>query len=490
MTQSYFDIDYQIANTHYGKLFHDVQFSNIFPDSKTFPDCIPIRKIEKIVDDYLKQKHEVDFDIKSFIISNFELPVVPTNGFKANLSDSLATHINNLWPFLTIQKSEYSGTYLPLPKPFIVPGGRFQELYYWDSFFTCLGLMESGKFEIVENIAENFAYLIDKYGFVPNGNRSYFLSRSQPPVFSLLIQMLAGNNNSKIFGQYLPQLLKEYDFWMNGNRAVKIDQNLSLNRYWDNLESPRPESYKEDIELAENSSQKPMALYRNIRAAAESGWDFSTRWFADGENFSTINTCNILPIDLNCLIYNLEITIQSAFKEIGNAKMEEKFKVKSELRKKNIQTLFWSNSFFYDIEVQNLKSTKFDSLAACFPLYFNIATIEQAEKVAHKLKKDFLKPGGLITTLCTSGQQWDAPNGWAPLQWIAYQGLVNYGFTALANEIRLNWLNKVETIYKKEGKLTEKYNVGNNTEAGGGGEYPNQDGFGWTNGVTMKFLSL
>lgn len=129
-------------------------------------------------------------------------------------------------------------------------------------------------------------------------------------------------------------------------------------------------------------------------------------------------------------------------------------------------------------------------MAACFPLFFNIATESQAKKVAEIIERDFLKNGGLVTTLNNSGQQWDWPNGWAPLQCIAYQGFINHGSTNLAEKIKNNWLTKVTEIYHKEGKLTEKYDVVNDKKLAIGGEYPNQDGFGWTNGVTMKFLSV
>jgi alpha,alpha-trehalase len=126
-------------------------------------------------------------------------------------------------------------------------------------------------------------------------------------------------------------------------------------------------------------------------------------------------------------------------------------------------------------------------LAAVFPLFFEIATSSQASAVEKVLRDKFLKPGGLTTTLLHSGQQWDAPNGWAPLQWIAYRGLLNYGFEDLANQIKTNWINVNLKVYANTGKMTEKYDVWSKDGEASGGEYPNQDGFGWTNGV---FLAL
>ncbi|MES2797727.1 MAG: alpha,alpha-trehalase TreF [Bacteroidota bacterium] len=507
MEETFFDIDYQIANTTFGELFEKVQFSGIFPDSKTFPDCVPKRAIERILEDYSLKKSNSYFDLKTFVFENFDLPQIQTNDFKANTKNDLSTHIFNLWPYLTISKTEQQGTYLPLPKTFVVPGGRFQELYYWDSYFTCLGLIESKKIEEVENILDNFSYLIDTYGFVPNGNRSYFLSRSQPPVFALMVDLFAKECPNKSATKYLPSLLKEYDFWMHEferltlqnkaiSRVVKLEDNI-FNRYWDNLDVARPESYKEDIELANNAHLKNFEpfrtsneIYRNIRAAAESGWDFSARWFADGKNMETIETTNLVPVDLNCLLYFLETKIASCFDPNIDQVNYEIFNQKAEKRKMAIAELFWLEDFFYDYNFKTQTHSKYKTLAACFPLFFKIANTSQADRVAEVIERDFLKVGGLVTTLNDSGQQWDWPNGWAPLQWIAYQGLINYGKVELAEKIRTNWLNMVEQIYSKEGKLTEKYDVVNSHQQGGGGEYPNQDGFGWTNGVTLKFLNI
>lgn len=505
MNPIFFDIDYQIANTLYGKLFHQVQFSNIFPDSKTFPDCTPKRSLEDILFEFENEKVQPNFDLKAFVFNNFDLPQIRANDFKANTENDLSTHIYNLWPYLTISKTDLQGTYLPLPKPFVVPGGRFQELYYWDSYFTCLGLMEHKKFEEVENLIENFAYLINNFGYIPNANRSYFMSRSQPPFFALLVDLLSKEKGENILLKYLPTLLKEYNFWNDGiekideknisNKRVVLKNGSILNRYWDKNNTPRPESYREDIELAEKiiknttTDSKP-EIYRNIRAAAESGWDFSARWFADGQTMETIETIDILPIDLNCLMYFLETKIADGFQLNSETEKANLYFEKAEKRKKSIQVLFWKNDFFYDFNFVKNDFTKLKTLAACFPLFFNIATESQAKSVSEIIERDFLKAGGLVTTLVNSGQQWDWPNGWAPLQWITFRGLLNYGYNDLAEKIRQSWLHKVEVTYRKEGKLTEKYDVVNNDEAAGGGEYPNQDGFGWTNGVTLMFLNF
>jgi alpha,alpha-trehalase len=141
------------------------------------------------------------------------------------------------------------------------------------------------------------------------------------------------------------------------------------------------------------------------------------------------------------------------------------------------------NGFFMDYDFSIGKSTPVLSLAGLYPLFFELASPEQARLVSEKVAELFLKPGGVVTTLNTTGEQWDAPNGWAPLQWICIRGLRNYGYNKLADEIKYRWMRVTEKEYYKSYKLLEKYNVVDIEAEGGGGEYPNQDGFGWTNGV-------
>ncbi len=202
-----------------------------------------------------------------------------------------------------------------------------------------------------------------------------------------------------------------------------------------------------------------------------------------------IKGTKIIPVDLNCLLYNLEQTMAEAYTLAGNSEKIELYESLYQKRKKAIEKYCWNpaKQFYFDFDFKNGVCTDSYTLAAVFPLFFKVATTEQAIRVAETLESQFLKPGGVTTTLVFSGQQWDAPNGWAPLQWMSFKGLMNYGFTALANCIKDNWLNANLKVYEKTGKMTEKYDVCNEDAEAGGGEYPNQDGFGWTNGV---FLAL
>jgi alpha,alpha-trehalase len=480
-----------------GKLFEVVQLQNILGDGKTFPDCIPKKALEEIQAEYLNTRTNPQFDLKKFIESSFTLPQVYSSDYKSDVTKSASEHIHLLWNVLTRKPDEAGGSLIPLPHPYIVPGGRFREIYYWDSYFTMLGLQASGRSDLIQHMVDNFAFLIDRIEYIPNGNRTYFFGRSQPPFFSLMVK-LAGGENTLI--RYLPSLEKEYQFWMKGkdslsstsnaiHRVVLMTDGSVLNRYWDEHDTPRPEAYKEDVELSHQSTQKPEDLFRHLRAAAESGWDFSSRWFKDATSFATIHTTDIIPIDLNCLLYHLEQTLAEAFSLSSDFAKAKEYELLASKRKQAIIDFCWNKEkkFFFDYDFVDQKQKEHFTLAASFALFFKIATEEQAHLTARLLEENFLKPGGMTTTLSFSGQQWDAPNGWAPLQWITFVGLKNYKHNEVANRLKINWTNTNLTVYQQSGKMTEKYDVWSETGEASGGEYPNQDGFGWTNGV---FLAL
>ena len=482
-------------------LFEDVQLNNVFPDGKTFVDCLPKYSPEEINTKYIEEKDQHGFNLKQFVLVNFNLPVSHSNNYQSDINKTVPENINLLWSVLTRQPDKAGGSLIPLPHSYIVPGGRFGEIYYWDSYFTMLGLKASDNNEMLENMVNNFSYLIDTLGYIPNGNRSYFIGRSQPPFYSLMIQLLADMKGKDILSTYLPQLEKEYQFWMRGHedlsetnsalhRAVRMPGGETLNRYWDENDTPRPESYREDVELAHQSEQEPKTIYRHLRAGAESGWDFSCRWFKDGNKFTSIHTTDIVPVDLNCLLVYLEQTIAEAYQLQGNFEAAKQYESLAEKRKIAIQKYCWNaeQGFYVDYDFIEKKQKQSLTLAGLFPLSFNIATKEQSIKAAAIIKEKFLMPGGVVTTFETTGQQWDAPNGWAPLQWITIKGLENYGHAELANEIAQRWIQLNTDVFKRTGKLMEKYNVANTHLEAGGGEYAGQDGFGWTNGVLLALI--
>jgi len=483
-----------------GELLVAVQQDNVYGDGKTFVDLVPTRRLRSIKEEYELLKRDPDFDLRTFVTGHFS---AVNNGvyqrpYETSRDHTPLEHIDELWKFLERRNRVTRGSLLALPHLYVVPGGRFNEQFYWDSYFIMLGLASNGQWKMIDNMMRNFVHQIRKYGYIPTANRSYLLSRSQPPFFSHMVRLLASHRGKRVLRDYLPYLLTEYRFWMRGRsrvssteygsyrRVVKVAPNVLMNRYYDNKMTPRPESLREDIETASLSGRRDSSrLYLHIRAAAESGWDFSSRWFMDPLDIRTIHTADIVPVDLNSLLYHLELTIADAYRASLNIFQARQFMKKAKARKKYIQEYLWSEEegFFKDYNFHLSKFTSVNSLAGVFPLYVGIATKEQADKVADILRKDFLAPGGLVTTNIDNGQQWDAPNGWAPLQWAAIEGLRRYGHNDLADEISQRWRDLNKRVYATSGKFVEKYNVESDGGMGGGGEYVLQDGFGWTNGV-------
>lgn len=494
---------FESPETLYGELFVDVQMAAVFPDGKTFVDCRPKYPAQEIREKYQAAKDQPEFHLKAFVLENFELPKQYSSDFEADTSRTIVEHINALWPVLTRKADQQEeGTLIALPDPYIVPGGRFGEIYYWDSYFTMVGLQAAGKTEMIDNMVDNFAYLLDTIGFIPNGNRTYFLTRSQPPFFAAMVQLLADAKGEAIYEEFLPQLTIEYDFWMDGLTEVSRDQpavehvvrlkdGSILNRYWDEGDYPRAEMYRDDVETFEKCNRPAKELYRDIRSACESGWDFSSRWFRHPDTLHTIHTTEIVPVDLNALLYNLEKVLETANEVAGNEEQASLFRQKAAQRKEALLAYCWDeeSGYFRDYDFRADAITPVPSLAGMYPLFFRMATPEQAEASAIYLMTNFLKPGGLVSTLNNNGQQWDAPNGWAPLHWVSTEGLRHYGKNELAQEIEDRWITLNRRVYKNTGKMVEKYNVLDMDLEAGGGEYPVQDGFGWSNGVALKLIT-
>jgi alpha,alpha-trehalase len=369
-----------------------------------------------------------------------------------------------------------------------------------------LGLVQSGRTDLVRDMLDNFAYLIATVGHIPNGNRTYYLSRSQPPFFGAMVGLYAQARDTAQALRYLEALEAEHTFWMDGaehvapgqvyRRVVRLPEGSLLNRYWDDLAEPRPEAYRPDYEIAQSLPDSARErFYRNAKATAESGWDFSSRWMRDPKDLRTLETTELIPVDLNSLLYHAERTIAAlrAFRrQPGDSAVAARFTQAAEARRQALISVAYEplDGFFYDVRWRSgERVTDRPTLAAAYPLYFGVATADQAKHAADRLEREFLKPGGFVTTLIASGQQWDAPNGWPPLQWLAIEGVRRYGRTALADRARERWLALNRRTYQATGKMTEKYDVVDLHRRAGGGEYPTQDGFGWTNGVALALAA-
>jgi alpha,alpha-trehalase len=488
----------------YAELFEAVQTGCIFDDSKTFVDAIPKTEPTLILNSFRENRRTAGFDLRSFVISNFDLPKSAEAAAVPDSKRPVRQHIELLWDVLTraADTENPDSSLISLPNPYIVPGGRFREIYYWDSYFTMLGLAEAGRFDAIEDMVDNFAFLIDEIGFIPNGNRTYFCSRSQPPFFVLMVELLAAVRNDRtIVRKYLPQLRLEYEYWMDGSSTLDEDGGFKrhvirigdafLNRYWDDFDSPRPESYAEDREHAARTDRDEWELYRNIRAACESGWDFSSRWLSNSHSLESIRTTDILPLDLNALLCRLETVLAESYREIGDTALGHFFGDRATQRQALLQTLFFDEEkgFFVDLSRPELEPTGIESLAAAYLLFLDFASPDQADRVVKRIQDHFLAPGGWVTTLQSSEQQWDRPNGWAPLQWIVFNGFCNYGYTDEADAGAKRWVENNLDVYSQTGRLLEKYDVEHIGALATGGEYAVQDGFGWTNAVLLKFMN-
>ena len=486
----------------FGELFAAVQMARIFPDGKTFVDAVPKRPDADILADWQQSKPTDEAALRAFVEANFDVPEAAPPPTPSAERPPIRAHIRQLWPVLTrpADQPPAGSSLLPLPKPYVVPGGRFREMYYWDSYFTMLGLARDGRDDLIESMIDDFGSLIDRYGHIPNGTRSYYLSRSQPPFFYLMVG-LSKVLSPDVRRRRVAELRKEHDFWMAGaaelkpgsaaERVVRMPDGSVLNRYFDDKQTPRDESWREDTLTAREVTTRPAPeVFRDLRASAESGWDFSSRWFADGRTLATIRTTAIAPVDLNALLYGLERAIETACGLQHDRACANSYERQARARQQAMRRWMWveAEGRFADVEWATGKPTPVLSAATLYPLFTELASKSEARKVAETVRTKLLAQGGLRTTTTATGQQWDRPNGWAPLQWIAVSGLRNYGEQRTAAMISTRFLETVAREYCASGRMLEKYDV-DEVKPGGGGEYALQDGFGWTNGVTVALVS-
>lgn len=475
----------------FGPLFSAVQERGILGDGKAFVDAVPRRPAAAILADYAQFQGD-DADLLRFVMTNFDVPPPAEAITPTAASVPLRQHIRAMWPALARGPREKDSSALAVRHRHVVPGGRFREIYYWDSFFTMLGLVRDGEFALAEGIVDAMTDLIEEHGHVPNGARTYFVGRSQPPLFHMMVALL-GEQPPQVAARRLAAMKREYSWWMEGstelvpgkqvNRVAMLADGSVLNRYWDPRGTPRDESWREDVETARASTRPAAEVYRDLRAGAESGWDFSSRWLG-GSSLSTIRTTALAPVDLNAFLYGLESAIAAA----GDADAAT-FAEQAEARRAAMRRHLWNADLglFCDYDLATRQPLMQPTAAALAPLLAGVACQDQADAAAKYVTEGLLAPGGLRTTLVESGEQWDRPNGWAPLQWIGAAGLRRYGHDGLAREISRRWIATVDAVFERTGLIFEKYDI-EACEVGAGGEYIAQIGFGWTNGVTADLI--
>lgn len=392
------------------------------------------------------------------------------------IADAFA-HIEDMWVILTVDQEIDNGTLIGLPNPYIIPsredhnGFTFQEMYYWDSYFTMCGLLKMGHDELAEGMLENIIYLYKKFHIVPNASRFYMCGRSQPPVMT-----------SMIFDIF--NALEKTDSWLRERIEVAEKE------YWNVwLGDKQP-----NIRLSDNG----LSRYYDVNvlhdmAEAESGWDMTTRFAGKCLDYN--------PIDLNCLLYVYERDFMRAYKIFGDNEATDIWRARAEKRAETINKLMWDepSGFYFDYNFVLAKNSAVKSLASYFALWAGIATPMQAEQLANNLT-DFIHAGGLATTSKPDeydprdiSKQWAYPNGWAPLHYIVCEGLSNYGYGELAEQVARLWIGNNLNYFENHKVFREAYNVVVPSDKPVEGVYPSQVGFGWTNAVFVylakKYLS-
>eukprot|EP01123_Difflugia_compressa_P011080 TRINITY_DN4290_c0_g1_i1.p1 TRINITY_DN4290_c0_g1~~TRINITY_DN4290_c0_g1_i1.p1 ORF type:complete len:594 (-),score=87.12 TRINITY_DN4290_c0_g1_i1:61-1842(-) len=504
-----------------GEILASIQNANIFEDSKTFVDMPLKHDPETVIEAFNNISIKNYSSLVQFLSENF-LPAgseltswVPSDfvafpPFISKIQDAnyraFAQILNKMWtslgkqliPDVAINPQRYS--MISQKRPFIVPGERFNEFYYWDSYWIIKGLLTCGMNETAKGIILNAIDLVLEYGFVPNGARVYYLNRSQPPLLSeMVLYYYESTHDLDLVKQALPVLEREYQFWMKTEHRVQLDDGLILNRYYSSNDLPRPEAYREDLaHTAHMSPEDANKFYTNIAAGAESGEDFTLRWFSSGTNLSTIETTSIIPVDLNAIMYKFENNMLKLHQFVGITPTID-FVRAMEQRKTAMDRYLYNEKYsqWFDYSLKNSSHIIKHYPSNWFPLWsgaFNRTDEKfKNQTVVSMLTSGLIQSGGVISTLGDSGQQWDSPNAWAPHQSLLVQSLLELATPngiELAETIAWQWIKAAYVGFQKYGIMQEKYNGFIPGDPGKGGEYPPQKGFGWSNGVTIEFLSM
>mmetsp|Transcript_2640 Transcript_2640/g.7939 ORF Transcript_2640/g.7939 Transcript_2640/m.7939 type:complete len:573 (-) Transcript_2640:216-1934(-) len=439
------------------------------------------------------------------------------------------------------------------PHPFVAPGGRFREVYYWDSFWIVKGLLACGMRGTAVNVADNLLCYVQTFGFVPNGGRLYYLNRSQPPLLSEIVVAILeddfdfdfaaaashddddrrrqqqrnsrGEAAASLARRAVPLLEVEYDWWMRrGEHAVELSGGHVLNRYWTASVDPRPESYREDLATAAEGG-----VHASLAAAAESGWDFSSRWMTD-DDLSSTATDRIVPVDLNAIMLRFEANLallhdfldsllghdgaagtcwrraqqqqntedrreepsfsSEARESSSSSSSSRRFRRAGAARRKAIEALLWRDGCWTDLGGRPGRTYASDFVMLWAGGGDDLDDAAQAQVLAKLLP--LVQRGGVLTSLVDSGQQWDQPNAWPPLQYFIIRGLQRLRAPAahdLARTLRSRWLDSNYRAWAATGAMFEKLDAFRPGVGGGGGEYEPQLGFGWTNGVVLDLLT-
>ncbi|TLD14240.1 uncharacterized protein PgNI_04173 [Pyricularia grisea] len=583
-----------------GELLKEVELAHPFADSKTFVDMPTIKPVDEVIEAFNKLQKPLsnNTELQNFLSENFaqaggELEEVPNSELETDpvflnkLNDTVIREfvekVIDIWPSLTRRYKGASNcdacadSFIPVNRTFVVAGGRFREPYYWDSYWILEGLLRTGGAftNISKNTVENFLDFVETIGFVPNGARIYYKNRSQPPLLSQMVRIYVEHtNDTSILDRAVPLLIKEHEFFVN-NRSIDVEaangKTYKLQRYAVTNTQPRPESYREDYITASNRSyysqsgiiypesrqlneSEKAVLYSYLASGAESGWDYTSRWLstpndAVRDNYfplRSLNTNNIVPVDLNSILYANEVAIAEFLNSTGNSTGASEWMDLAKQRSEAMYALMWNETLwsYFDYNMTSKAQNRFipvdaDAVsletadapdgqqvffhvAQYYPFWTGaaprslknnpLAVLRAYERIDAYLK---LKSGAIPATNLKTGQQWDEPNVWPPLMHILMEGLTKVPATfgeddvawtevqELALRLGQRYLDSTFCTWYATGGSTsetpqlqgltaedtgimfEKYGDNSTNVAGSGGEYEVVEGFGWTNGVLV-----
>ncbi|CAH1110056.1 unnamed protein product [Psylliodes chrysocephalus] len=518
-----------------GSLLDTIQRAKIFNDSKSFVDLaqrkspsVTLKHFESLMEE--TGNHPSYAQVKSFIDNNFEfqgelVPWTPTDytenpqfltKIKNTTVADFAKKLNTVW--LTLARKVNTSVYkfpdrhsiIYLPEGFVIPGGRFKEVYYWDTYWIIKGLLISGMTDTARGMLNNFVSLIRRFGFIPNGTRVYYLNRSQPPLLSAMVGIYFNYTNDKKWVKKNIDAIETELLWWLQNRAVTVKKQgteYRLAQYSVKSGTPRPESYSEDIETCRAFDYyEKIKCYKNLKSGAESGWDFSSRWLvgSDGSislKLEDIDVIGIVPVDLNAFLCGGFGQISRFYKMLGNAWQSKKWRKREQVWMDGISRVLYDSKdgTWYDWDINlskprrgffpsNLSPLFTESFEPHMKEYYGRRAIEYLDKN----NIDSFK-GGIPTSLLQTGQQWDYPNAWPPLQDMIVTGLLNTKIPAGIEKARLYAIYSLDayiTGFRTTSEMFEKYDASVSGQYGGGGEYTVQTGFGWTNGAALSFIKL
>ncbi|KAI5698863.1 hypothetical protein M8J76_012715 [Diaphorina citri] len=495
-----------------GELLDKVQRGNVFPnDSKSFVD-LKLKQPEDVILAKFRALLTNNADPDTTTLTNFvneyfeagnELQVWSPPDFTSNptienkISDAkyrqFALDLNQIWKELgRIVKQDvrdnpqlYSLIYTP--NGFFIPGGRFRELYYWDTYWIVQGILLCDMKDSARGVIENIISLVDQFGFMPNGARVYYLERSQPP---LLIPMAASyakyTGDTNFIRTHLKSLTNEFEYWMK-RHMVTVEKNgkyYTMARYYAPSRGPRPESYREDYHEAADlqTEDEKNFLYSELKAGAETGWDFSSRWFIarDGSNrggLKYIRTTSIIPVDLNAILQMNANYLSEWWLKFGNKDLSAKYKKIAYQLLEAIHEVLWNEQVgvWLDYDIKNKKPRNYFYVSNITPLW-TLSYKFSKQYVAERVLQ-YLRDNEIITK---------------DNQAFIIQGL-DYTQDKLAKQVAYRlaekWLFTNYMGYETSKAMFEKYDVELIGKTGNGGEYEAQTGFGWTNGFAFELLN-